>query len=312
MKETNRFAVTIVCLLLLLLLFCLLTVSCTNSGEVYNRSAKINEMARYVNEKYGYSMSAADVTFFLEEDYTFHGDFFGFGRTFDLPFVAIFEKDGVAITVTDRHGFLSDDGQMEELNDLLCDYFMDHTGLTGLEYVAIRLAQNPNIPDSALSDILQSHWNEKITPENIERFVATVLEKGSHLEFVFYFREEADRKAQLQRIMDNLKKGTAPESVERIAFYTFTNEDGLKIDSWQRNLDKYFEKGNEPEEFMFTCYYIVNPHELQSFGEQTEHTFGYHVVYQMGRGHDGGFGAYTDSTTQHKFWRIADLSQDPK
>ena len=41
-----------------------------------NQLAKINELAQYLNDKYGYSLTVADCLDFVEEDYEYRGNFF--------------------------------------------------------------------------------------------------------------------------------------------------------------------------------------------------------------------------------------------
>lgn len=136
-------------------------------GDDLFRPSKINEMAEYLNEKYGYDVSVADCTYFRKEDYSYH-DAFPSGITYDVPNIAIFDYQGKRITVTDRNGFMGDDVQLGDIEDLfLPDYFTERTGIE-TAYVEVRRSYNGNIKDETLNELLHHTFNKKITPENVE------------------------------------------------------------------------------------------------------------------------------------------------
>lgn len=278
-----------------------------NTEDLLNRP-QVNKMAAYLNEKYGYELDAGDLSDFIEEDYSSRESFIVTVH-YDIPYVAVFVKDGKRITVTDRNGFLSDDGQMQELNGLLCGYFEELTGVEGLEYVDIRKAGNGNTGDSALGDILQCHFNEKLTGENIGEFMDAVWENIYYLDITFYFREAEDREQQLADVTEKLKVLKSHENLRRLALYTFTNEGELEVISTVQDLARYKEKANKPDDYVFYCRYVPNPHELHTYGVRTENEFSYHAVCLLGRGYDGGFGEFSDETFDLNGWRAADLSE---
>lgn len=270
---------------------------------------KINEMAEFINQKYGYSFTSEDVTFFMEEDYSSWESFI-VTVEYEIPYVAVFEKDGKRITVTDRKGFLSDDAQLMELNEYICYYCERVTGLENLEYVHIRDATSANIPDQRISDVLQFEFNQKIDENNIDEFMEQLFYRMDYLEMIFYFRETDDREAQLQQITQQLGILSEYEYLASLSFYTFLSDEELKIEYWERDLEEYLEKGNKPDQFSFGNYYIPNPHELYSYGIEEATTFAYYGAYQMDRGYNGGFGEYSDRTFAVNGWRVADMTKE--
>ena len=165
---------------------------------VDGKNAQITKMAEFVNHKYGYSFTREDCIEFIEEDYSEQSGFM-WHTVMDTPFVAIFESKGYRVTVTDRKGFLSDDGQIDELNALLCDYFQGSTGLEP-EFVRIRDAENGSDIDFTVNQLILTEFNALITSDNVGDFMEEVWQVES-LELIFYFVEEEDLQAQIDEIL---------------------------------------------------------------------------------------------------------------
>lgn len=94
-------------------------------------------MVDFVNKKYITNFEVDDCIYYREEDYSRHQDLFGNGKTYNIPYLGIFEKGMKKITVADRKGKLSDDGQLEELNSYLGNFFSKKVG-EKIDFVQVR------------------------------------------------------------------------------------------------------------------------------------------------------------------------------
>ena len=270
---------------------------------------KINELADYLNDKYGYDLTADDCVFYMRENYDSRGSGLTPSSHYDIPYVAAFDVDGKRIIATDRKGFLSDDGQLDQLSDLLCGYYMEKTGLTGLEYVDIRGASHSRIAPPEAGDILQKYCNVLLTEENIGEFVDALFEYGDNVEIAFYFREAEDREQQMEEITQKLKLIDIPESMVILEFYTILGDEPLHIIDGRIDLNQFAEKSETgTTDFHYGAYYINNPY---SMGFKSEDSFGYRGYYSMDKGYSfAAFGVYNDYKFEVNGWTMADLTEE--
>lgn len=302
---------TIAVALLMAVLITLLA-GCGASDPMLLHQKQISKMAQFVNEKYGLTFTASDCTYFREEDYEWHGDRLGFGQQYEIPYVAIFEKDGKRITVTDRKGFISDDGQLPELNEWMCGYFEEMTGLD-IAFVEVREISNGNIVDRTLNHILQYDFNARITEENIDDFMDKVFNCGRKLELLFYFREEADFASQREVITTKLKAVGSSTKVARVTFFT--------MDATQE-LEVYFSKPLMNEEniknssddttdpYKFGHYHVPNAYihhypegSASRYQDVTFITILHGGAYSFTKSYSAGLGKYV--TEEYNGWSIA-------
>lgn len=181
------------------------------------RRQQIEKMAAYLNDKYGYILAYDDCTYYREEDYHYQQPILDGGLTYDIPYIAIFQKGEEYITVTDRNGFLGDDHQLGELNALLCDYFEQMTGLK-IYFVEVRNASNGNTRDHTLNQILHEEFNEKLAANNIDRFVECIWNTNS-LQLIFYFTAEEDLHTQINKITWKLGMLERYKNLRSLRFY---------------------------------------------------------------------------------------------
>lgn len=278
-------------------------------------AVKINEMVKYLNEKYGMELSAKQCVYSRREDYTYH-DAFLYGTTYDVPNIAIFENDGSYITVTDRNGFLSDDGQLEELNSLLVGYFEDQTGLN-IEFVEVRTASNGNITDPTLNRILHHSFNEKLTEENIGQFVELIWNDSElWLELIFYFEADEEIETQLQQITQQLGQFRKYSTLKSLRFFISDMED---LNIYYKTPVVHLQTGDEneresDERYIWGHYHVVN--DVEHHYPIGENAYYQDVVYNsfvaggycMLEGYSGGFGDREVKTINQ--FGVVDLSDD--
>ncbi len=165
-----------------------------------SQTKQINKMAQYLNDKYGYDVSADDCIYFREQDYGHHIKLI-YKVKYDIPYIAIFENNGERITVTDRQGFLGDDGQLDEVSGLITEYFERLTDLP-IEYVELK-SKFRN--DTLINEILHHEYNEKLTEKNIGQFVEHMANRYDTVNALLYFKAEENLQSQLEKITSKLK-----------------------------------------------------------------------------------------------------------
>lgn len=282
-------------------------------GDDLFRPSKINEMAEYLNEKYGYDVSIADCTYFRKEDYSYH-DAFPSGITYDVPNIAIFNYQGKRITVTDRNGFMGDDVQLGDIQYLfLPDYFTERTGIE-TAYVEVRRSYNGNIKDETLNELLHHTFNKKITPENVEEFVQLLWEVDS-LELIFYYKPTEDIDTQVQKITRELGFLQNHSNLENLRFY-ITTDKYLRINNYSGRVGSQTANENNresDESYVWAHAYVGNEVEYHYSASESSYYFDAQLnsfvvggYCMLDRGYSGGFG--NRDVTQINNFGVVDLS----
>lgn len=238
-------------------------ISEKNKLKLYNETKQIEleKMVSFVNEKYDYDFNINDCVYYREEDYSRHEDFLGNGRTYNIPYISVFEKDDIKITVTDRKGFLSDDGQLDEINFLVADYFSNITA-SNIDFVQIRYVGNGNIEDDTINHILQYDFNQKITSDNIDAFLDKVFNTKS-IELIFYTKY-LDKNA-INNLTKDLSYLKDYSNIRRVMIYFYDKNEELIISSISKKLDDEYKKYNTSDDYnddyKFDYIYVPNNYE---------------------------------------------------
>ena len=279
------------------------------------RRRKIKDMTEYLNEKYGYEIVTDDCIYFREEDHSWHGDALGFGRTYDVPYIAVFDYQGKKIIVTDRDGFMGDDNQLEEVNQLLSAYFSQSTGLE-TAFVEVRISHNGNIKDETLNRLLHHSFNEKLTQENIEQFVHLLLEQ-SDLELIFYYYPMEDILAQIEQITTALYPLSEHSNLEQLRFYILA-DDNLQVyyaQPWVMTQTEEENLQQSDESYIWGHYHV--PNDVEYFYPTGSSAYYQDVEFndflaagfcKLDRGYSGGFG--NREVEEINGFGVVDLSGD--
>ena len=276
--------------------------------------AKINELAQYLNDKYGYSISSMDCVYFREEDYSYH-DGILYGETYNVPYIAIFDYEGKQIAVTDRKGFLSDDAQLEEIYDLIHWYCEKESGLDIL-FVEITIASDHGGTSSIINKILHHSFNEKVSEDNIDDFMHLLFTSDEGIALTFYFKAEEDQAAQIEKITQGLQPFAGPWEVLKLRFY-ITEQEELNIlysnskENVLKNPNKYSREKND--HYVWSTYHVINDVKTHyAVGEGAANPnpewnyFLWGGEYNLNRGYAAGF-VGRECTTIRNF-EVADLS----
>jgi hypothetical protein len=229
--------------------------SANSAFKKASQTKQIDKMAQYLNDKYGYDVSADDCIYFREQDYGHHIKFIYKVKN-NIPYIAIFENNGERITVTDRQGFLGDDGQLDEVSGLITEYFERLTDLP-IEYVELK-SKFEN--DKLVNEILHHEFNEKLTEKNIGQFVEHMANRHDTVNALLYFKAEENLQSQLEEITSKLESIDELGLDGSIRFY-ITDMDELHV---QYNapmvhlLTESSAKFQSNEDYIWGNYQVVN------------------------------------------------------
>ena len=216
---------------------------------------QIGKMAQYLNDKYGYDVTSDDCIYFREQDYASHFALI-YRVKYDIPYIAIFDYNGEHITVTDRLGFLGDDGQLEEVSGLLTGYFEKVTGLQ-IENVELTTLMDNN---KSINKILHQKFNEKLTDENIDRFLKQMSEHYSSIDVLLYFKAEENLESQLDKITSQLESINELGLDGSIRFY-ITDMEELNVQYSAPIVHLLTDNGSKSqsdEDYIWGSYQVVN------------------------------------------------------
>lgn len=255
--------------------------------NTYNnvKSKEINKMASFLNNKYNINIQESDCIYYREQDYTRHSDILGNGSTYNIPYITVFKNNNELITVVDRKGFISDNRQLKELNDIFINYYYQKTGIK-FDYIAFNKSYGGSSKgnDNIINAVLQTKFNTLITDKNIEQFLDYILQE-SDLSISFYIKDNSENN------IETLKYNITNE-LEYLRYYT--NIEIVKVYGYIGQLDIKHEEIEFPEEhknygnssddyydgYKFGCYYI----------DATSNNLTFSLSMDLNRGYTTGTG----------------------
>ena len=230
-------------------------------GELntYNNVKKkeINKMVSFLNDKYSINIMNSDCVYYREQDYTTHNGFM-YSTTFNIPYIGVFKYNNELITVADRKGFISDNRQLGEINDILIEYYYNKTGIK-FDYIEFSKGSGSNWcgDDNIINIILQTKFNELITDDNVEEFLNYVLQEAN-LSISFYISNVDNMDVLKDDIIDELEYLREYDNILSVNVYGYTGE----LDIIHREILFPDEKGDYDIEtndiddgYKFGCYY---------------------------------------------------------
>lgn len=253
--------------------------------NTYNNVKKkeIKKMASFLNEKYNISIKESDCVYYREQDYTRHSDIFGNGAAYNIPYITVFEYNNELITAVDRKGLISDNKQLEELNDIFINYFYQKTGIM-FGYIEFKKSYNGSWSgnDNIINTVLQTKFSSLINDDNMERFLNILLQE-SDLSITFYIKDDSKSNIETlkSKIMDELEYLRDYENIEILKVYEYKDQLDIKHKKieFPKEQKNY---GNSSEDYYdgykFGCYYVDSQSNNFTFLLQMDLDRGYSVV----------------------------------
>jgi len=231
------------------------------------KTEEVNKMADFLNNKYGLSLDDDNCILFRKKDYNFHGDVFGNGSYYNIPYVCVFDNDGEKITVVDRDGYISDNREIQNIGYLMAKYFSKIAG-TEIEYVEVRNCSNGYITDYLINDVIQNNFNEKFSDNNISDFINKLL-LVDNLEINFYLKDSDD--IQIEELTSKLEYLGENKNIKILKIIIFDDNFLVnKIDSDIMDLYDYHK---------FNFYYVDKDVLLINKTASLILDRGYNVIY---------------------------------
>ena len=223
-------------------------------GELntYNNIKKkeINKMASFLSNKYNINIQENDCIYYREQDYTRHSDILGNGSTYNIPYITVFRYNDEIITVADRKGFISDNRQLGELNEILTKYYYQKTGIK-FDYIGFRKSYvgSWNGNDNIINIVLQTKFNELITDKNIEQFLDCIL-KESDLSISFYIKDDNENNIETLKynIINELEYLREYNNIEIVKVYGYIGQLDIKYDKIEFP-DEHKDYGNSSDDY---------------------------------------------------------------
>ncbi len=230
------------------------TVKVSVEESRYNKTKeeKIEELSAFLNEKYGFELTAQNCVYYTAQDYSTQEYFMG-SHTYNIPFVAVFEQNGEYITASDRGGNFSDDYQIEEIGYLL-------GGHLGFEFAVIRDIHNGNIEDNLLTKVMQNSFGQKVTEDNAAELFDEIL-KQEDIEIILYEKASDDLQMQTAKAYDKLTEIYALENVDRVALYLYDSAEALYVQTRGRYAPDDKISDGYYDDYNFSFCYVPNDTE---------------------------------------------------
>ena len=267
-------------------------------GELntYNNVKKkeINKMASFLNDKYNINIQESDCIYYREQDYTRHSDILGNGSTYNIPYITVFKNNNELITVVDRKGFISDNRQLRDLNDILINYYYQKTGIK-FDYIEFNKSYGGSWSenDNIINAVLQAKFNTLITDKNIEQFLEYILQE-SDLSISFYIKDNSENNIETLKynITNELEYLREYDNIEIVKVYGYVGQLDIKHDEIEfPNEHRYY--GNSSNDYYdgykFGCYYI----------DTTSNNFTFSLSMDLNRGYTTGTGESINGWKYH-------------
>lgn len=258
-------------------------------GEIntYNnvKNKEINKMANFLNDKYKMNIQESDCIYYREQDYTRHSDIFGNGSTYNIPYISVFKINNERITVVDRKGFISDNRQLKDINDILINYYYQKTGIK-FDYIEFNKSYGGSSTgnDNIINSVLQTKFNTLITDKNVEQFLNYVLQE-SDLSISFYIKDNSvnDIETLKYNIINELEYLRNYTNIEIIKVYGYEGELAIKHEEIEFP-NEHKDYGNSSDDYddgyKFGCYYI----------DSSSNKFTFSLIMDLDRGYTSGTG----------------------
>ena len=262
--KVRTILISFVFIFLVSLVFCLTDYSiCVINRRTqintYNsiKSLQLNKMSKYLNEKYDLNVKESDCIYYRSEDYDYYAGFLSDGHTNNIPYIAVFKVDNEEITVADRKGFISDNRQLNEINQLLIDYFYKKTQIK-FDYIDFREYRSSVTTGNQnyINRILQTKFNEYIDENNIEKLLNYIL-KERYLTMVFYTKDETEKEV----ITNKLNYLFDYPSIDEIVVYNYYGDLDIKHDIKEfpkEDMEKRKFDDDYYDDYKFGNYYVDN------------------------------------------------------
>lgn len=198
------------------------------------KSPEINKMVSFLNNKYDINIKESDCIYYHEQDYTRVTAFLGLEDRItynNIPYMAVFKNGNELIAVVDRKGFISDDRQLKELNDILINYYYQKTGIK-FDYIEFNEAYNDSYEgkNKIINEVLQNDFNELITDENIEQFLDYIFSQATDLSISFYIKDNNENNIESLKcnITNELEYLRGYPKVKNVDVYGYIGELDIK------------------------------------------------------------------------------------
>ena len=300
-SKNKAITIPLILITLLTLFLCVFDYSkyvIQQRGELntYNNVKKkeINKMASFLNDKYNINIQESDCIYYREQDYTRHSDILGNGSTYNIPYITVFKNNNELITVVDRKGFISDNRQLRDLNDILINYYYQKTGIK-FDYIEFNKSYGGSWSgnDNIINAVLQTKFNTLITDKNIEQFLEYILQE-SDLSISFYIKDNSENNIETLKynIINELEYLREYDNIEIVKVYGYVGQLDIKHDEIEfPNEHRYY--GNSSDDYYdgykFGCYYI----------DTTSNNFTFSLSMDLNRGYTTGTGESINGWKYH-------------
>lgn len=228
------------------------------------KARELDAMANYLNSKYGLNVKSGDAIYYLEKDDNSYSTYGLSSTKANVPYYAIFKVGSDEIAVADRDGRISDNRQLREIDKLIAEYFADKTGLE-FDYVTFSMPQEDQstecIKYSAISKVLQTEIQDKITKDNISSFIEELLDID-RISIDFYIKDSSVK--DVWKVAKELEYLGIHENIDevRIWFYnsgdiTYVVRNDLDKTDYSTT-EKSWNKGTYVKDsYKFGCTYVA-------------------------------------------------------
>lgn len=254
------------------------------------KEKEIDKMASFLNDKYNINIQESDYIYYREQDYTRHSDILGNGSTYNIPYITVFKNNNELITVVDRKGFISDNRQLKDLNNILIDYYYQKTGIK-FDYIEFNKSYGGSWSgnDNVINAVLQTKFNKLINDKNVEQFLEYVLQE-SDLSISFYINDNSENNIETLKynITKELEYLRDYDNIEIVQVYGYTGQLDIKHNEIEFP-DEHKNYGNSSDDYddgyKFGCYYIDNTSNNFTFSLSMDLNNGY--TTEMGESING-------------------------
>ncbi|MBQ8535286.1 MAG: hypothetical protein IJ463_06340 [Bacilli bacterium] len=229
----------------------------------------IKEMVNHLNNKYNINITENDCIQFKIEDYR-QKSYITYTANRNVPNVGVFEIDNKKIKVIENNGNMIDNYQIEEINDLIAEYFSKILSVK-VDYVEIREQNDQSIKNYLLNGIIVNKMNTKITKNNIEELINEIY-KIPNLKLVFYIKDTENRNETINKITNN-SIFLREENIKEFNVYIYSKDEDLSIIYLDEKLNKNLDYENY-KEIVFGSYFVPNEYEYdyeKSYNQEYDH-----------------------------------------
>lgn len=226
--------------------------------------SEAQKMVKYLNDKYDTNITIDDFVKFYQKS-----------SKIGKPYIGIFNVNGKTVTVDDVDGKMSDNAELDKINQLITNYFSKKIGVN-FDYV--EFYEHDYDYNNIINRAISTKYNGKITEDNVGELVNYMLNvlvpTYDNIYLRFFVKADSYDKTYTDDVKSMISSSLFEEgNIGDVEGYSKYENLHIALIEYKGDLDVEYQKiddaDNSYDRYKFGCYQVSNDSDLtyQAEGE---------------------------------------------